>query len=722
MPRSQRTQLKKAAVTEVPLGQLTSGVTQRVNMPTVQPQKTAGQALAEGLGVAAKAGAQILQQRVTAEKDAEDKIDTTYNRVQGSLYGTNRAREKYDEIVKSSTSPENTIQLIGEAGKEFFEELKQGNYAKNPTFIEKGVTSFTTRLDSLYKQAAKAADKNEQKNAKFAVTTSTTAGFAEGTPALELLDDIDNYQAWQGSNAERLMTFTEAGISYAKEEMRKQLSDPTHEFDLQQFKDNYLEIKTAKGVSLLQNPATGDKIRQFYNSMTGELSKEFTKAKDGYKEQTKTLEANPETTPIDFSNHLKEGASLGFYEDSVGNPEVGNLQASFDKKYVKNTIDNISTALTEQEKSASATLKDGEVYVKGNSQKVLETYKNTLQTQVNKGFINPEEAAKSLNEMIDRVDSQQQHHTYLADFKVNGVHNDKEYKELTNASTKKAVKARILTSIGTAEGLISSATTPEARQSALEGLVAIINNNSTISQPVINTRMPFTTNLEKVQSGLAFMEDLSSVTNGTDVINTMSTRNRNFYTALNALTELEGVPTITEVEINRVSELLISTDASRDYGISLKEKYSNQKAVLTSIDGMPQSVQSKVLMMYDYLSDLSGADTAANYIANTVAPSYKKTETREGSRELLDPLGDDLVSVNFTARPATQKGFSTTHILNAFTLAGKGVSGDVSLTYDETSDIYTIGTSSKDLKGTLLSDLERYRMSFTELKAYLGVK
>jgi hypothetical protein len=106
MPREQRTSLNKTAVNEVPLGEFKSGVAGTVSMPVVQPKKSAGQALAEGLGVAAKGLATIGQTKIEENNKR--------NNISQSAKGTLAGRTEAYRLIAEAKKNEISLEMLGE--------------------------------------------------------------------------------------------------------------------------------------------------------------------------------------------------------------------------------------------------------------------------------------------------------------------------------------------------------------------------------------------------------------------------------------------------------------------------------------------------------------------------------------------------------------------------------------------------------------------------------
>jgi len=274
MPREQRTNLKKTAGTEVPLGEFKSGVSGSVEMPVVSPVKSTGQALAEGLGLAAKGLATIGQSKI----EASDKRKAISQRAKGTLAGRTEAyrliAEAKENEVALDALGENYAKGIGNANA----TLGQADNI-NPDYFSSYMTTLGNVLASeqagnekilLAKQVEQDA---EEMNAQI------LQDFETGT------DGTISYTNLQDSHLN--MTNAEYGKFYVSRVAaiikQKHQDDPT--YDTEAAINKHLAITTKDGVKFAEHPVYGKMIDTLETSISTTNKARLTAADDAERDR-----------------------------------------------------------------------------------------------------------------------------------------------------------------------------------------------------------------------------------------------------------------------------------------------------------------------------------------------------------------------------------------------------------------------------------------------------
>lgn len=270
MPREQRTGLKKTAVEETTKGVFESKPVGTVDMPVVSPQKTSGQALAEGIGLVAKGLATFVK------ADIDDKAKVT--NIRQRAYGGMEGRSAANDIIANLPSTKrdalgNEIAMTADDVFKYFREqsnariaaLSEGNEAVHEEYLR----SFATTTNSLL------ADEHE----KFLATDRANAENRDNLAAGELLINSmsigqedgatlqENYKTFYAGkkvdNATIGKNYVVGVSAFIKEQAQK-----NENYDWHGAIEQYLKITTKDGVNYADHPTYGKLIDQLESSLT----------------------------------------------------------------------------------------------------------------------------------------------------------------------------------------------------------------------------------------------------------------------------------------------------------------------------------------------------------------------------------------------------------------------------------------------------------------------
>ena len=308
MPREQRTGKNQVAAVSTDLGTFDYKAVKTVNMPTVTPQKSMGQALAEGIGLAAK-GALVI-----GEKEADE-----------------RSRQR--SIIQNATGQWEAGQYSAKIIDEAKTKLQNGDIV----LIKKNETDVT--VGEYFATALKGANDN------FKQQDSVSSAYLDGylkTLGKDFGAAMDVYE--QNIAANRLMQDNEISGTYIKNAIidgkdaatlqseikisrpgisNKDLGDLyvsrvssyikeqaqiNPNFDWQTHIDKYLKIKTKDGINYADHPTYGAEIDKLETSLTTLATSRATAADKARKKASAdiakkafTLTSEPTTTPETIS-------------------------------------------------------------------------------------------------------------------------------------------------------------------------------------------------------------------------------------------------------------------------------------------------------------------------------------------------------------------------------------------------------------------------------------
>jgi len=684
MPRSQRTQLNKRPIAEAKLGTTTSEAVRTVNMPTVTPLKSMGQSLAEAMGLAAKAGAGIYQ----LEADKQNKATASQHKIKGNNDGNTQALTDLEEIRKLPLLAQNDA--ITTASKKYFGSMSDSSSDFSDSYFSSNVQAYTQSMESADGKIRTAVNKEVQAANKTDAGNSILVSLGMGEKA-ETIISTNRDSSWTGTSAQKLDQYVDQTASYAL--AMQQTGCDTEDkycsagtFLIEPFIKDFLEIKAPNnGPSLLKNASTGDKIRKLRASLTGNGNKVFTENTKAYKQITKQLKLDESTTPDAFNKHLKEGALLGYYNDTAKYPEVANLQAEFQTKYTARQVENTTTALSDEEKDIESTLAIGEVYVKKEVEILLNKHTKILQKQVNMKLKTPQEAAKEIKDLLKVSNDNTTHKTVMRDFDINVPNN----KDMTNlpAKTKTAMKKQVLDGLDKAR---------EGKDYA--SLVDIANNNVKLSKEFITSQLPIdTTDIVAVTEGLALWKNIRRQDGGNNVLAPLASSIDQYYRMLELVRPLDKDQALSEAEINRVTRV-IDRSGGRDFGIKLRDKYKAQEDIATAVADIPNRARDDIYSLYDYANEFMQPVAATEYITNVIQERFTRTVRRPKDQDNW-LWGDDVFFINGAAfgDQGTTDEFAQlvmSDFTSKFDLAEKDLMDDVRITYDEDGDRFVIGHNS----------------------------
>jgi hypothetical protein len=690
MPREQRTSLNKSPVTEVALGTLTSGVDQTVNMPIVQPVKSAGQSLAEGLGVAAKGAAKIYQVKVDEKNKSEAARTKLEHELSGNNQGDLRGREAADAVSnlmidgKPATNQqkhEAVMQTIGSL--KFTDDMSADFYRA----YYKAVVRPLDALEKSWRTKSIADAKTAQVEANDKLALGNIYdGTMTGNQIIDIMRTSDAY-----TNAELLTKYVDMVVSNGKMLQNLAIEDPSlHTFDKDAYFAKYLHIKVGENtpggaLDLRSNPSTGDKIRAFKTYLTSDNNKAFTANTQAYKELTKALELNPETTPIAYNKHIKAGANLGYYNDTKNNPEVANLQAKFDAKYVKAQVTAVTKELSNEEIEVEKTLAKGDVYVNKDVDSLLKRHTKVLEKQVAMGIKTPAEASKEIKDLLKTSKDNTAHKTHMASFSV--LNNNNVSITHLPDKTKAEVKRNVL------EGL-----TAALEDGDIGKLVNIANNNTKFSKAFLVSNLPTnTTDIDTVTKGLQLWKKIRREEGGSNALAPLPNEVDQHYRLLEFVRPLDDDITVSQDEINRVSNV-IDRVGGRAFSEKLRKTHEGKQALTDAVIQLPSQAATDMYSLYDYAREFMLPSEAVEYVTGVIFERFYRTVERpKGAEDWL--YGDDITFINASAfgDEATTPDFAL-GVLQAFDekfdLGTEDLLDDVRLVYDEDSDDFVLGHTS----------------------------
>ena len=286
MPRSQRTNLVKTAVNETSLGEFKSKVGGAVAMPFVQPQKSAGQALAEGVGMVAKAAATVGQVKV----DESNKRIAIEQRNKGMMRGREAANGYISESRELLKTGEITLEKVD--GKQSVNEwfaIKMGAFNDELGQTDNVNTSYLSgAFQSIGNSLASEQATNDKLVAERALEAqvTTTRGamleqFQAGIDGATIYDELQTTGALNLTNAEYGKMYISTMEAYIE---RQHLDTPG--YDAQADIDKYMKITTKKGaIDFATHPTYGATIRKLESRIATTNKARVNAADDATKEK-----------------------------------------------------------------------------------------------------------------------------------------------------------------------------------------------------------------------------------------------------------------------------------------------------------------------------------------------------------------------------------------------------------------------------------------------------
>jgi len=694
MPRSQRTQLTKSPIAEAKLGTIGSEAVRTVDMPLVTPQKSIGQSLAEALGLAAKAGAEIY----TIEAEKQNKATQAEHKIQGNNDGKDRALQDLAEIYKLPLAEQN--EAIMTKAKTYFKNLKDSGFSLSSEYFSSNVSAYRDAMDSADGKIRTAVNKELQAVNKINAAKAITTQFEGGIKASEIITTNKN-SPWTGTSAQKLDLYVEQAASYA---LAMQQTDPN--FDVENFIKTYLEIRAPNnGPDLLKNASTGDKIRKLRADLTSEGNSIFSNHKKEYKHKTSLLDTQGATI-TEYNKHVDGGVATGVYTKT----KAKDLKLKYYDKTTKENLAKHVKALNAEEQAFVAKLKtdvtygtiEGKIYVPKDVKSTLVSYEKNLQKQVKADDMTHEEAVEKMEEMTAMVLKKQEHLTYLGNFELYGDDNAADYETLPS-DTKTWVKEQVKESL--------------KDNNNLDQIISISNANPEASKPIVATMFPYTTDKGKIKQAMALYDNLKNYEGGDDMFNRLPTKQKVFYESLDAIRELDGNIEVSEAEVERLTQMVEAVGDTRDFRAKVRQKHNDVQNLKKAISGLPDSLQSEMLVIYDYFTQFMGPQDAVDRLEARVRPKYYKTWDRP-SGSLLK-ADDTITAINWGAFKFN-KGVTPVMIAKAFSKNDMHVDGDIRIAYDEKTDMFTIGKGKLTDDG--LTQVDMFKITYAELKTALDKK
>jgi hypothetical protein len=690
MPRSQRTQLNKKPIAEAKLGTIESEPVRTVNMPLVTAKKSLGQSLEEALGLVSKAGADLFQ----IESDKRNKATQAEHKIQGNNDGKTRAMQDLAEIRKLPITEQNTA-IMGKA-QVYFKALKEGGFSLSTEYFSSNVSAYRDAMDSADGKIRTLMNKEVQAVNKTNAANSIITMFEGGKSAGDIIT-TNKDGPWTGTSAQKLDLYVDQAASYV---LAMQQTVPG--FDVEDFIKNYLEIKAPNnGPDLLKNASTGDKIRKLRADLTSEGNTVYTKYKKEWKEKTSLLDTQG-VTPTDYNAHVDTGVNTGVYTKT----KAKDLKLKYYDKTTKELLTKNIKALNEKEQALVATLKtdatygttEGKIYVSKDVKGILVSYEKNLNKQVNANDMTLEEATEKMETMTALVLKKQKHLTYQGNFELRGDDNASDYETLPS-ETKTWVTEQVKESLKNA--------------SNLEQTIAISTSNPGAAKSIVATMFPYTTNVSKVNDALKIYDDLKNYADGDDFFNMLPTKQKVYYESLDAIRDLDGIISVSEAEADRLTQMIEAVGDTRDFRAKVRQKHKGVQNLKESISNLPDSLQSEMLVIYDYFTQFMDPKDAVSRLETKVRPKYYKVWDRPGTGILgSDVKSDSITAINWGAFKYNKK-VSPVLISKAFSARGQHVEGDIRIAYDEKTNMFTIGKGKLTDSG--LTQVDMYKATYAEL-------
>jgi hypothetical protein len=292
----------------------------------------------------------------------------------------------------------------------------------------------------------------------------------------------------------------------------------------------------------------------------------------------------------------------------------------------------------------------------------------------------------------------QKHLTYQGNFELRGDDNSADYETLPS-ETKTWVKEQVKDSLKNA--------------SNLEQIIAISTFNPGAAKPIVATMFPYTTNVGKINDALKIYDDLKNYADGDDFFNMLPTKQKVYYESLDAIRDLDGIVSVSEKEADRLTQMIEAVGDTRDFRAKVRQKHKDVQALKISISNLPDSLQSEMLVIYDYFTQFMDPQSAVSRLESKVRPRYYKTMDRPGTGVLGSNVNTNkITAINWGAFKHNKK-VSPLLIAQAFTARDQHVEGDIRIAYDEKTNMFTIG------KGKLTDDglvqVDMYKATYAEL-------
>jgi len=250
MPREQRTNLKKTAVTKTELGIYSSKPSGTVDMPIVQPKKTKGQALAEGLSIA-MAGAAIIGQEKADEKN---KRNAVLQRYLGMAEAGSEAARIFDDLDDRGVTQDTYAAELAKSLRSSMETLK-GKSQVNISYLE-GFSSVLGRELGAKQDKVFESLMNNKKAKEYEV-------IRQGIKVDLFTNGMDPLTAYRNMQTALNVGNKEAGAFYVTNVIAliDNMADADVNFDGQGASDKFLKITPEKGVVFADHPVYGKEIR-----------------------------------------------------------------------------------------------------------------------------------------------------------------------------------------------------------------------------------------------------------------------------------------------------------------------------------------------------------------------------------------------------------------------------------------------------------------------------
>ena len=328
MPREQRTNLKKTAVQETELGVFASKPSGAVNMPFVEPTKSKGQALAEGLSMAMKGAALIGQGKI----DENSKRTAVLQRYEGMSAARAEALRIFDDLSDRGVTQDNYGAELSKSMRNSMELLK-GKGQVNVSYLD-GFSSVLgsklgTKQDEVFKGLM--ANKLEKKHEII----------RQGIKIDLFTNNMDPLTSYKNMQAALNVGNSEAGTFYVTNvaALIDQMADADPNFDWQGAIDKYLKITPEKGVVFVDHPEYGKEIDKLEKELKIQSKANFTNAKNIRAEnkvtvESQLLEMSINGSPIkDQIKYLQANHKTAGYSSKEYNAAITSIKKFGDTAY-----------------------------------------------------------------------------------------------------------------------------------------------------------------------------------------------------------------------------------------------------------------------------------------------------------------------------------------------------------------------------------------------------
>ena len=247
MPREQRVALKKTAVEKRELGDLSYKASGTVNMPKVEPAKSSGQALAEGIGLAAKGITYFAEGKSKERRKMEAIRQEGLGSSDAGQFAAEKIKEANNlplrEVLPDGTTKNPRREFLMKSLTEYNESMKS-NKEIHPAYYEKALRKASTIFEANAQGWDKKLIQDNLEVSRDRLRDVMRLDFTNGASTHELMQKAFDSQRFD-TRAEST-EFTLKTIAAIIEENIQ--NDKTGTYNAQADIDVFLKIKSQDGV------------------------------------------------------------------------------------------------------------------------------------------------------------------------------------------------------------------------------------------------------------------------------------------------------------------------------------------------------------------------------------------------------------------------------------------------------------------------------------------